>query len=263
MTAFEQVGEGPSQLMLVSGYSGVGKSSLIRELYKPLVGRRGYFIAGKFDQVVRVPYGALLQAFRELIQQLLTEDERQVAAWRARLTEALGTGAAVLAEVVPEVASILGPQPPAPALGPAETQNRFRLVFQNFLRALARREHPLVIFLDDLQWADSATLNLLEPLLAGAEIDSLLLIGAYRDNEVDAAHPLTRTLAELEAAGIAVEAAAAGSAGAAGPRRSRPRHAALRPPRTPSRWPAWSPRRPEAIRSSSASSSRRSGKRSC
>ncbi len=117
MTAFEQVGEGPSQLMLVSGYSGVGKSSLIRELYKPLVGRRGYFIAGKFDQVMRVPYGALLQAFRELIQQLLTEDERQVSAWRDRLTEALGAGAAVLAEVVPEVASILGPQPPAPVAG--------------------------------------------------------------------------------------------------------------------------------------------------
>jgi PAS domain S-box-containing protein len=202
MTAFEQVGQGPSHLMLVSGYSGVGKSSLIRELYKPLVRRRGYFIAGKFDQVVRVPYSALLQAFRELIQQLLTEDERQVAVWRARLTEGLGAGAAVLAEVVPEVVSILGAQPPAPALGPAETQNRFRLVFQNFLRSLGRREHPLVIFLDDLQWADSATLNLLEPLLADAEIDSLLLIGAYRDNEVDAAHPLTRALAELEAAGI-------------------------------------------------------------
>ncbi len=203
MAAFERVGTGPSQLMLVSGYSGVGKSSLIRELYKPLIGRRGYFIAGKFDQVVRVPYGALLQAFRELVQQLLTEDEAQVAAWRTRLTEALGSGAPVLAEVVPEVAAILGPQPPAPALGPAETQNRFRMVFQNFLRALARREHPLVVFLDDLQWADAATLKLLEPLLAGAEIESLLLIGAYRDNEVDATHPLTRTLTELGSAGVA------------------------------------------------------------
>ena len=118
MTAFEQVGEGPSQLMLVSGYSGVGKSSLIRELYKPLVGRRGYFIAGKFDQVVRVPYGALLQAFRELIQQLLTEDERQVAAWRARLTEALGAGAAVLAEVVPEVDVDPGPAARRARAGP-------------------------------------------------------------------------------------------------------------------------------------------------
>ncbi len=204
MTAFEQVGAGPSQLMLVSGYSGVGKSSLIRELYKPLVGRRGYFIAGKFDQIVRVPYGALLQAFRELIQQLLTEDAAQVAAWRARLTEALGTNAAVLAAVLPEVEALVGPQPPPPALGPAETQNRFRLVFQNFLAALGRREHPLVIFLDDLQWADSATVNLLEPLLAATEIDALLLIGAYRDNEVDPSHPLARTLADLEAAGILI-----------------------------------------------------------
>jgi PAS domain S-box-containing protein len=202
MAAFDDVGAGPSQLMLVSGYSGVGKSSLIRELYKPLAGRRGYFISGKFDQIVRVPYGALLQAFRELVHQLLTEDEAQVAAWRARLTEALGSGAAVLAELVPEVASLVGPQPPAPALGAAEAQNRIRLVFQNFLRASARRDHPLVIFLDDLQWADGATLNLLEPLLAGSEIESLLLIGAYRDNEVDAAHPLTRVLAELEAAAV-------------------------------------------------------------
>ncbi len=203
LTAFDEVAAGRIQIMLVSGYPGVGKSSLIRELYKPLVGRRGYFIGGKFDQIVRVPYGALLQAFRELVQQLLTEDEEQLAAWRARLTEALGIGAAVLAEVVPEVQLIVGLQSPPSALGPAETQNRFRLVFQNFLSALARREHPLVMFLDDLQWADAATLNLLEPLLASSEIECLLLIGAYRDNEVDEAHALTRTLGELDAAGVA------------------------------------------------------------
>ena len=204
MESFDRVGHGPSQLMLVSGYSGVGKSSLIRELYKPLVGRRGFFIAGKFDQIVQAPYSALIQAFRELVQQLLTEDETQVDLWRARLTEALGSGSAVLAEVVPEVEAIVGPQPPAPVLGPGETQNRFRLVFQNFLRALARREHPLVIFLDDLQWAGSAALNLLEPLLTAPEIEALLLIGAYRDNEVDASHPLTRVLAGLAAAGVAM-----------------------------------------------------------
>jgi PAS domain S-box-containing protein len=205
MAVFEQVGATPSRLLLVSGYAGVGKTSLIRELYKPLAGRRGYFIAGKFDQVMRVPYGALVQAFRELIQQLLTESDTQVATWRARLTEALGHGAAVLAEVVPEIASLLGPQPPAPALDPTETQNRFRMVFQNFIRTLARREHPLVVFLDDLQWADRATLNLLEPLLVAPEIESLLLIGAYRDNEVDPAHPLSRVIARLEAAGMAVQ----------------------------------------------------------
>ena len=136
-----------------------------------------------------------------MIQQLLTEDAAQVAAWRTRLTTALGSGASVLAEVVPEVASIIGPQPRPRTLGPAETQNRFRLVFQNFLQALARREHPLVVFLDDLQWADSATLNLLEPLLAGADIESLLLIGAYRDDGDADPSPQPRAC-ELETAGV-------------------------------------------------------------
>jgi PAS domain S-box-containing protein len=204
MVAFELVAAGAAQLVLVSGYSGVGKSSLIRELYRPLVGRRGYFIEGKFDQIVRVPYGALLQAFHELIQQLLTEDEVHFSRWRDLLADALGAGAAVLAEVVPEIQLIIGTQPAAPVLGPAETQNRFRLVIQNFLRALAKREHPLVIFLDDLQWTDSATLNLLEPLLAGSDIECLLLIGAYRDNEVDATHALTRALSKLAAAEVPV-----------------------------------------------------------
>ena len=205
LEAFERVGAGPSQFLLVSGYAGVGKTSLIRELYKPSVGRHGRFIAGKFDQVASVPYGALLRAFRDLLQQILTEDEEQVAAWRVRLTEGLGHGTSVLAEVVPEFASILGSQPPAPALGATETQNRFRLVIRNLLRILARREHPLVVFLDDLQWADSATLNLLEPLLSDGEIEALMLIGAYRDREVGPAHPLTRILAQLEEAGVVMQ----------------------------------------------------------
>ena len=204
-TVLGTVGAGPSRLVLVSGYAGVGKTSLIRELAGPLAGRRAYFATGKFDQVLRVPYGALLQAFRELIQQLLAESDAQVAAWRTRLTEGLGTGAAVLAEVVPEITSLIGPQPPAPALDSVETQNRFRLVFRNFLRTIARRDHPLVVFLDDLQWADTATLNLLEPLLGDAEIEALLLIGAYRDHEVDPIHPLTRTIADLEGAGVTID----------------------------------------------------------
>jgi PAS domain S-box-containing protein len=204
LEAFEQVGAGPSQFLLVSGYAGVGKTSLIRELYRPSVSRHGRFIAGKFDQVTSVPYGALLQAFRELIQQILTEDEDQVSAWRTRLTEGLGQGTCVLTEVVPEFASVWGPQPPAPALGATETQNRFRLVIGSLLRILARREHPLVVFLDDLQWADNATLNLLEPLLSDGEIEALMLIGAYRDREVGPAHRLTRLLGQLEAAGVSV-----------------------------------------------------------
>jgi predicted ATPase len=189
-------------MMLVSGYSGIGKTSLIQELYKPIIRERGYFIAGKFDQVVRsVPFGALIQAFRSLVRQLLTESEEQVAAWRAGLSKALGARGGVLTEVIPEIELIIGKQPPPPALGPTEALNRFQLVFQNFVGALGRQEHPLVVFLDDLQWADAATLSLLQPLLTSHEMQSLFLMGAYRDNEVDASHPLMRTLGALESAG--------------------------------------------------------------
>jgi predicted ATPase/transcriptional regulator with GAF, ATPase, and Fis domain len=200
--AFDRSGEGGTAMALVSGYSGIGKTSLIQELYKPIVRQRGYFIAGKFDQIVRnIPYGALIQGFRDLIRQLLTETEDRLSRWRSQLSDALGAGGGVLAEVIPEIELVLGRQQPPPPLGPAEAQNRFRYVFQSFVGALARREHPLVIFLDDLQWADAATLGLLQPLLTGQDIRFLLLIGAYRDNEVDARHPLMRTVSALESAG--------------------------------------------------------------
>ncbi len=203
IAAFDRVCAGLSVMMLVAGYSGIGKTSLIQELYKPIVRERGYFISGKFDQVVRgVPFGALIQAMRGLVRQLLTESEERLDAWRARLTEALGANGGVLAEVIPEIELIIGKQPAPVALGPAESLNRFQLVFQNFVGALARKEHPLVIFLDDLQWADSATLSLLGPLLTSPSVRHLFLMGAYRDNEVDAAHPLTRSLRALESAGV-------------------------------------------------------------
>ena len=207
LQAFEGVCEGSTAMMLVAGYSGIGKTSLIQELYKPIVRQKGYFISGKFDQVVRnIPLGALIQALRALVQQLLTESEQRLSLWRARLSEALGsTGGGVVAEVVPEIALILGEQTPPPPLGPIEAQNRFQLVFQNLLTALARRDHPLVIFLDDLQWADAATLGLLRPLLTSSDIGHLFLMGAYRDNEVDASHPLTRTLSALESAGAPIQ----------------------------------------------------------
>jgi predicted ATPase/transcriptional regulator with GAF, ATPase, and Fis domain len=192
----------PASMMLVAGYSGIGKTSLIQELYKPIIRERGYFISGKVDQVVRsVPFGALIQAFRGLVRQLLTESEEQLAAWRAGLSKALGAQGGVLTEVIPEIELITGKQPPPPALGPTEALNRFQLVFQNFVRALAQEEHPLVVFLDDLQWADTATLSLLQPLLTSHEIKFLFLMGAYRDNEVDASHPLMRTLEALASAG--------------------------------------------------------------
>ena len=189
-------------MLLVTGYSGIGKTALIQELYKPIVRQKGYFISGKFDQVVRTnPFGALIQAFRGLVRQLLTESEERLAVWRNELVTALGTNGGVLAEVMPEIELILGKQPPVTAVGPTEALNRFQMVFQNFVGTIASREHPLVIFLDDLQWADSATLSLLQPLLTSRDIHALFLIGAYRDNEVDAGHPLMRLFNELETAG--------------------------------------------------------------
>jgi predicted ATPase len=202
---FDEVCDGPSALMLVAGYSGIGKTSLIHELYKPIARQRGYFVAGKFDQLARhVPFRALIQALRGLMQRLLTEDEDRRRTWRARLEAALGQNGAVLAEVIPEIELILGRQPPAPTLGPAEAQNRFTLVFQNFIAALAAPAHPLVVFLDDLQWADPATLGLLMPLLTAADIRGLFFLGAYRDNEVGSDHPLVKTLDNLKQAGARV-----------------------------------------------------------
>ncbi len=202
---FDAVCAGPSALALVAGYSGIGKTSLIQELYRPIVRRRGAFAAGKLDQVVRnSPYGALIQAIRALVQQLLAQSEDRVALWRARLAEALGPNAGVITEVIPEVELILGEQAPPAALGSTEAQNRFRLAFQNFIGALARRDHPLVIFLDDLQWVDAATLSLLAPLLTSSDVRHLLLIGAFRDNEVDESHPLRLTLGPLAAAGARI-----------------------------------------------------------
>jgi predicted ATPase/transcriptional regulator with GAF, ATPase, and Fis domain len=200
LAAFDQTCEGRPMMMLATGYSGIGKTSLIQELYKPIVRRRGYFISGKFDQVARgTPFGALIQAFRGLVRQLLTESEEQLAAWRIRLAAMLGGQGSALVEVIPEIELIIGAQPPLPSVGPVEALNRFQFVFQNFVGALARPEHPLVVFLDDLQWADAATLSLLGPLLTSPGVQSLFLLGAYRDNEVDAAHPLMRVIRTLEA----------------------------------------------------------------
>lgn len=209
LEAFERAcsgGRQSSSMLVVGGYPGIGKTSLIQEIYRPIVRKKGYFISGKFDQVVRtIPLGAMVQALRAMVRQLLTESEDQLTVWRTTFAATLGTNAAVLAEVIPEIEIVIGKQPPPVALAPTEALNRFQLVFQKFIAAIAQPEHPLVIFLDDLQWADTATLGLLKPLLASPEIPCLLVIGAYRDNETDQTHPLLRTLAELESAGIELE----------------------------------------------------------
>jgi serine/threonine protein kinase len=193
-----QTGHRGGELMLVAGYSGIGKSALVQELYKPITARRGYFIAGKFDQFQRnIPYSAIVSAFRGLVKQLLGERETQLQIWREKLLAALGNNGQIAIDVIPEVELIIGKQPTVPTLGTNESQNRFNLVFGNFIRAFCSREHPLVIFLDDLQWSDLATLKLMERLIEDTQTQYLLILGAYRDNEVSSGHPLNVTLERL------------------------------------------------------------------
>ncbi|MCT7957552.1 AAA family ATPase [Laspinema palackyanum] len=194
-----------SQLMLIGGYSGIGKSALVQELYKPITEKRGYFISGKFDQYQRnIPYSAIVSAFQGLVKQLLTESEDHLNHWRENLLAAVGVNGQVIVEVIPEIELIIGQQPKVPELGPNESQNRFNLVFQNFIKVFTQPEHPLALFIDDLQWADGASLKLMQLLMAGRS-PGLFLIGAYRDNEVSAAHPLMLTLDEIAKTGAIVQ----------------------------------------------------------
>ncbi len=198
LQAFESVNQGQIQWMLVAGYSGIGKTALVQEIYKPITKQRGYFISGKFDQYQRnVPYSAIVAAFTNLVRQLLTETEDQLQQWRKQLLAALGTNGQVLIDVIPELELIVGKQPPVPQLVPVETQNRFNQTFQNLIRVCCQPDHPLVMFLDDLQWVDSATLKLIEIMVTDPDTRYLFLIGAYRDNEVSSTHPLIRLLEEL------------------------------------------------------------------
>ncbi|HSH01806.1 MAG TPA: AAA family ATPase [Anaerolineae bacterium] len=193
------------QAIFVAGYAGIGKSALIKELYKPLTQQKGYFIAGKFDQFQRnIPYSALAQALNELCQQLLLEDEAVLAEWREVIQTAVGANGSIITTIVPELGRIIGPQEPLPQLGPTETQNRFNIVFQHFLQVLCTPQHPLVLFLDDLQWADNATLELIKTLLTSQTISHFLLLGAYRDNEITPAHPLRLTTSSLEESGVKI-----------------------------------------------------------
>jgi PAS domain S-box-containing protein len=202
LDGFERVSQGTSELMLVAGYPGIGKSVLVQEIYKPITRQRGYYISGKFDQYQKdIPYVSLVQAFRSLIEQLLTESEAQIAIWREKLLAALGDNGQVIIDVIPELELIVGPQPTMPELGSEEAQNRFNLTFQNFIRVFTQPDHPLVIFLDDLQWADMASLSFIKLLMTIENSHYFYIIGAYRDNEVNEAHPLMLTLGEIHKAG--------------------------------------------------------------
>jgi PAS domain S-box-containing protein len=203
LAAFDRVvAEGTPELVLVSGYSGVGKSSVVNELHKVLVRPRGLFASGKFDQYKRdIPYATLAQAFQTLVRQILARSEAEVDQWRSALVEAVGPNGQLIVRLIPEVEFIIGKQPPVLDLPPQDEQNRFHLVFRRFLGAFARPEHPLAIFLDDLQWLDAATLDLLEHLITDPDVQHVLLVGAYRDNEVSSSHALMRTLDAIRKAG--------------------------------------------------------------
>lgn len=199
LNAFERISNGTSEMILVSGYSGIGKSSLVNEIHKPIVRQRGNFISGKFDQFKRnIPYASLIQAFQELMRQLLTESAESLKNWKSKLLTALGQNGQIIIDVIPELERIIGSQPAALQLGAVESQNRFNRVFQQFIHVFTKREHPLVLFLDDLQWADSASLKLIELIVTDNDSEYLLLIGAYRDNEVSATHPLAQTLEQIQ-----------------------------------------------------------------
>ncbi|AVH62113.1 trifunctional serine/threonine-protein kinase/ATP-binding protein/sensor histidine kinase [Nostoc sp. 'Peltigera membranacea cyanobiont' N6] len=197
LQAFERVSLGATEMMLVAGFSGIGKTAVVNEVHKPIVRQRGYFIKGKFDQFQRnIPFGAFVIAFRDLIGQLLTESDPQIQQWKNKILAAVGENGQVIIEVLPELEIIIGQQPPAIELSGTAAQNRFNLLFQKFTQVFTSLEHPLVMFLDDLQWADSASLKLIQLLMT--DTSHLLLIGAYRDNEVKPGHPFMLTLSEIQ-----------------------------------------------------------------
>ncbi|MEB3230994.1 MAG: serine/threonine-protein kinase PknK, partial [Leptolyngbyaceae bacterium] len=215
LTAFERValpldhGKGTfpqsasqSELMLVAGYSGVGKTAVINEVHKPIARQRGYFIKGKFDQFQRdIPFSAFVQAFRDLMGQLLAESDARLERWKTQILAALGENGQVMVDVIPELAAIIGPQPAVPELSDSASRNRFNRLFTQFIQVFTQPEHPLVLFLDDLQWADAASLQLLSLVMGEGDAGYLLILGAYRDNEVSPAHPLMLTLDEIGATG--------------------------------------------------------------
>ncbi len=201
LNAFERVNNGNVELILVAGFSGIGKTVVVNEVHKPIVKQKGYFIAGKFDQFQRdIPFSAFLQAFRNLIRQLLTESSNQLLDWKTKILSALGEQGQVIIDVIPQLVTIIGKQPEVLELTGNASQNRFNLLFGNFIKVLATKEHPLVIFLDDLQWGDSASLQLIQLLISEINAEYLLIIGAYRDNEVSPGHPFMITLDNIRKA---------------------------------------------------------------
>lgn len=205
LNAFDRVAKGNLEFVLISGYSGIGKSALVGEVIRPIEAKRGFFITGKFDQFRRdIPYSGMKQAFRSLVQKLLVQSSEQIQGWRARLLAALGGNGQDIIDLIPELEFVIGPQPKIMDQGTDQARARFLETFRRFVRVFAQSQHPLVLFIDDLQWADASTLKLLRALSRDSELTHFLCIGAYRDNEVEAGHPLTLLLGELRSEGTAI-----------------------------------------------------------
>jgi serine/threonine protein kinase len=203
LNAFERVSQGSTELFLISGYSGIGKTAVVNEIYKPITHQRGKFIKGKFDQLQRdIPYSAISQAFQDLIHQLLSESEITLQTWKKKILGALGNNGQIIIDVIPELEKIIGKQPTVEPLGGAENQNRFNLFFQRFLSVFCQKEYPFVVFIDDLQWADLPSLNLIRQLISSSDIKYFLMLGAYRDNEISSTHPLVHILENIKQAQV-------------------------------------------------------------
>jgi signal transduction histidine kinase/serine/threonine protein kinase len=198
---YDQVVHGSFAAVFISGLPGIGKTRLIQELQRPLVEYHGYFTSGKFDQYQKnIPYSSLLQALRNLIRTFLTESDERVALRRRQILEAAGQQGRLICDVVPELSILIGPQPIVPVLPPVEARNRFNNLFGRFLACLCSPDNPLVLFIDDLQWCDSATFEFLEHIFANTEdFPYLYFVGAYRNNEVDSGHPLSHLMRSIQA----------------------------------------------------------------
>jgi PAS domain S-box-containing protein len=204
LEAFDRVSNGNTEMMLVAGFSGIGKTAVVNEVHKPIARQRGYFIKGKYDQFQRnIPFFAFVQAFRDLMGQLLSESDVQLENWKMKILKAVGDNGQVLIDVIPELELVIGKQPPATELSGTATQNRFNLLIQKFVKVFTNQTHPLVMFIDDLQWADSASLNLLKLLMQDTQY--LLILGAYRDNEVSSTHPFMLMVDEISKSGAIVK----------------------------------------------------------
>ncbi|MCU0846471.1 MAG: trifunctional serine/threonine-protein kinase/ATP-binding protein/SpoIIE family protein phosphatase [Spirochaetes bacterium] len=200
---FNRISEGNSEIVFVSGPPGVGKSALINELHKYVITKRAYFITGKYEQFRNeVPYSSLIQAFQQLSRHILSESKEQISKWKELLNVALGANGKIITDVIPEIEMIIGKQPPVLGLGPNETQNRFNFIFKKFISVFSQHDHPVVFFLDDLQWIDPASLNLIKTLVTDMELRHFMLIGSFRDSEVYADHPLNRSIEDIKKSGI-------------------------------------------------------------